>query len=248
MGPVYVGWRGVTGLDYRRCTLQTVALAVAVCLGWAVSAGNSAFAADVERRPSPARAVMLADGLAAHGRLYSDATILMAAARMLRRAGFGYDDPALGDLSPEALHAEAAELDAVIARQAGLGLDLRSRKRGVVQGAIVRQETLAPGETAQFNGYVFAPAEYADVTIRLIDGDAGNGDVDLYIRNVNGDLVAQDAKATTGIAGVAAYAAWTPQKCAKATIEVANRTQTNIAFMLAAAPSRQSAWVCKDAK
>lgn len=98
---------------------------------------------------------------------------------------------------------------------------LRERRtKGVLDGPIRTELTLAPGETASFEVLVSAK-EYSDVEARLKAKSAG-ANLDIFVYDATGVEIASELGPETGRLGHGTYIGWIPETCSRFTITVKN--------------------------
>lgn len=129
------------------------------------------------------------------------------------------------ELSPARLLAEAREMngdDHIAALAASAGKQISERSRGEIDGPRDHNGGVGPNGVAVWNG-VFRGGELASVTI----AGYGDADLDLYIFDDRGGLVAQDRSPDYN-----PTCTWSPIYTGKFTMRVVNCTPTPAGFRL----------------
>lgn len=181
-----------------------------------------------------------AEALAAFGQARRDPAIIIGAVGALIATGARLtpDDP----WGVTALLDEATALASDDVAQLALIDELRNRAaRGAIDGPIRTDLTLTPGESASFEILV-AAGELADIEGRVKAGSL-NADLDLVVRDGNGIEVASERGPKTGVLGYSVYVGWTPETCARYTVEIRNAGSGTAA--LALLTSRASTQICE---
>lgn len=121
--------------------------------------------------------------------------------------------------------------------QSQLSLKL-AQSRGVYDGVSRIDTALEPGESLTISVQM-AKGEIALVEARIKQGGPA-ANIDLIVTSLDGELLASDIGAATGIEGTGTLAYWVPETCQKVEISVTNTGDVVARLVIMAPPSLQN--------
>ncbi len=131
---------------------------------------------------------------------------------------------------------EIAVADPLLLQNLSLQL---SQPRGVVDGISRIDAVIEPGETLTVV-LKMAQDENALVEARVKRG-AGAAEIDLIVMSLDGEVLASDVGAVTGVAGTGTFAQWYSQNCESVEVTISNPGKVPAPIVMMAPPSRESA-------